>query len=198
MDYLHTQRSLMHGDIKSANLLILGPFTNLKICDFGVTVAVDGAGQALPDALYIGTDAWSPPEVVHGEEVITTKADVFALGLVVFEMLALHPPHIDKLGGDEDEFGGDSTFNDTYDSMEDEEDSSGDESFDDSAYRAALGTRPALPAHLRLDQAYSRTMEAFIVMTLEEPQLRPAAKDVVAMMEAEPKAKTDDYMYKMN
>ena len=44
----------------------------------------------------MGMEAWSPMEVITEEEG-TSKAEIFVFGLVVYEMLALHSPHVDKL-----------------------------------------------------------------------------------------------------
>ena len=113
-------------------------FASVKLCDFGVTVALDKEGRAVEGAEYIGTEAWSPAEVIRGERV-TSKADIFTLGMVVFEMLSLHSPHIDKLAMGED--------------GSDEE----DEEAAEEAFRAALGTRPPLPDTLELDESYRLT-----------------------------------------
>lgn len=127
----------MHGDIKAANILVGNHFNTIKLCDFGVTVAVDKEGVAREGAVYVGTEAWSPREVIM-DEVVTTKADMFALGMVIFEMLALHPPHIDKLDVEEG-------------SGEDEEEMEG---VGEEAFRRALGSRPALPDTCTLDTSY--------------------------------------------
>ena len=55
----------MHGDLKSANILVVGEFDNIKLCDFGVTLEVNSDGRVKDSKkLYIGTDAWAPMEVI--------------------------------------------------------------------------------------------------------------------------------------
>lgn len=38
LKYLHEEKKLLHGDLKSANVLIKGNFEVAKLCDFGVTL----------------------------------------------------------------------------------------------------------------------------------------------------------------
>jgi len=173
LDYLHNERQIMHGDLKSANVLVIGDFDNIKICDFGVTLVVNAEGRVVdPDQRYIGTDAWSPMEAIKGQS-ITTKADIFAFGLVVFEMLALHPPHIDKLCVDD-------SFEDSF-----TDDDSLDESIDDTDYREALGTRPVLPDHLQLEANYKKVLEIFFAATMGDPNSRPSAKEILEILDAD-------------
>jgi len=170
LHYIHTEKFIMHGDLKSANVLVSQDFSIVKLCDFGVTLQVDtNGGQKNEDDQYIGTDAWSPIEAIR-KQPVTTKADIFAFGLVIYEMLALQPPHIDKLGVD------DSMDDSMNDSME-------DESFDDSAYQAALGSRPALPDDKDLDNTYKKTLEIFFSATMEDPKSRPSAKQILEILE---------------
>jgi len=166
--YLHKEKLIMHGDIKSGNILVVGEFENVKICDFGVTLPINSEGRmSNPNTRYTGTEAWSPMEVIREEEV-TSKADIFAFGLVVYEMLALHSPHVDKLVvPDDDEEEGD----DVDDSMYEE------------AFRAALGTRPPLPDSVQLDQSYRTVLEIFFAATNEDPEKRPTAEEILALVE---------------
>ena len=41
---------------------------------------------------YVGTEPWSASEVLDEDGIVTNKTDVFALGCVVYEMLALEAP----------------------------------------------------------------------------------------------------------
>ena len=167
--YLHMEKHIMHGDIKSGNILVVGDFENVKICDFGVTLPINSEGKVSnPDSRYTGTEAWSPMEVIKDEEV-TSKADIFAFGLVVYEMLALHSPHVDKLV--------------VPDSDDEDEDEDVDDSMYEEAFRAALGTRPALPDSVKLDQSYRTVLEIFFAATNEDPAKRPSAEDILDLLE---------------
>lgn len=39
--YLHQDKKLLHGDIKSSNVVIKGDFETIKICDVGVSLPLD-------------------------------------------------------------------------------------------------------------------------------------------------------------
>ncbi|EDV46518.1 lymphokine-activated killer T-cell-originated protein kinase [Drosophila erecta] len=97
LDFLHNKASLLHGDLKSFNVLVKGEFEICKLCDFGVSIPLDEQGevnfQKNPGLRYVGTSLWCAPEVVDEVDVIDSKADIFSFGLVIYETLALVPPH---------------------------------------------------------------------------------------------------------
>jgi len=176
LHYLHTDRRILHGDIKSGNVLVVGDFESVKLCDFGVTLPLNSEGRVSePGRRYIGTEAWSPLEVVQGGEV-TSKADIFALGLVLYEMLALHSPHVDKLCVDSDA------------------DSDADESVDETAFRAALGSRPLLPDTEQLDHTYRTVLEIFFAATDADPDKRPSAEEILARLKDEGQDQDDSVL----
>lgn len=41
LKYLHEDKRILHGDLKSANILILGDFKTAKLCDFGVSLKLN-------------------------------------------------------------------------------------------------------------------------------------------------------------
>ena len=167
LDYLHTEKQIMHGDLKSGNVLIVGDFDNVKLCDFGVTLPLNSEGRVSdPDRKYVGTEAWAPLEAVRDAE-ITDRADIFAFGLLVYEMLSLHSPHVDKLAVDDDS---------------EDEDGDSDGEIDEEAFRQALGTRPPLPDSYQFDPSYRAVLEIFFAATNEDAAQRPSARDILDML----------------
>ncbi|XP_017067379.1 lymphokine-activated killer T-cell-originated protein kinase [Drosophila eugracilis] len=97
LDFLHNKARMMHGDLKSFNVLVKGEFEICKLCDFGVALPLDEQGEVNflknTDLRYVGTSLWCAPEVIDEMDIIDSKADIFSFGLVIYETLALVPPH---------------------------------------------------------------------------------------------------------
>jgi len=90
LGYAH-KRGIIHRDIKPANVM-LGEGHAL-VADFGIARATDG-GQALTQTgLSVGTPQYMSPEQATGERDIDARADVYAIGAVLYEMLAGRPPY---------------------------------------------------------------------------------------------------------
>lgn len=171
LQYLHNEKKLLHGDMKSCNVVIKGDFETVKICDVGVSLPLDENMRVSdPKADYIGTEPWKPKEALEEGGEITDKADIFAFGLTLWEMMTLAMPHLEMLEDDGDE-------------EEDEEEDSVEESFDEDAYYERLGTRPALDAEA-LGSSYRRMVELFYLCTEEEPKKRPSAGQIVQALES--------------
>ncbi|KAM7395065.1 hypothetical protein PAMA_006695 [Pampus argenteus] len=167
LQYLHNEKKLLHGDMKSCNVVIKGDFEAVKICDVGVSLQLDENMRVSdPEAEYIGTEPWKPKEALEEGGEITDKADIFAFGLTLWEMMTLAMPHLEMLE-DKDE--------DEEDSMED--------SFDEDAYYEKLGTRPAVDIEA-LGGSYQRMVELFYLCTEEEPRKRPSAAQIVQALES--------------
>ena len=74
------ERGVVHRDLKPANVMIDGE-GNVRITDFGLAVA---AGDA--EAIRAGTPQYMAPEQLAGQPA-TIQSDIFALGLILFEVL---------------------------------------------------------------------------------------------------------------
>ncbi|HLM72944.1 MAG TPA: serine/threonine-protein kinase, partial [Polyangiaceae bacterium] len=82
---VHAQ-GIVHRDIKPSNLLLPGgQIERVKVLDFGIA-HIEDATHRLTDA-PIGTPAYMAPEQVRNEASIDARADVYALGGVLFECL---------------------------------------------------------------------------------------------------------------
>ncbi|KAB2595813.1 chitin elicitor receptor kinase 1-like [Pyrus ussuriensis x Pyrus communis] len=85
LEYIHehTVPVYIHRDIKSANILIDKNF-HAKVADFGLTKLTEVGSTSLTTRL-VGTFGYMPPEARYGE--VSPKVDVFAFGVVIFELI---------------------------------------------------------------------------------------------------------------
>lgn len=94
--YLHSFQPapFLHRDLKSQNVLITGGY-EAKLSDFGESRASarhsGGVGSA-PMTGELGTIFWMAPELFRGEEY-DESADIYSLGVVLWEILALAHPY---------------------------------------------------------------------------------------------------------
>jgi|GEM_PF-4235274 hypothetical protein len=82
---------MVHRDLKPENLLVIGDAKRdfIKVLDFGV-VRAPSFYKTLTGAI-VGTPRYMPPEQIHQEE-IDGRADIYALGVILFECLSGKPP----------------------------------------------------------------------------------------------------------
>jgi len=93
--YAHA-RGVVHRDIKPDNVLISDH--HALVTDFGVAKALSRSGgdAALTSlGVVLGTPAYMAPEQAAGDPNVDSRADVYALGAMGYEMLAGRPPFID-------------------------------------------------------------------------------------------------------
>jgi serine/threonine-protein kinase len=89
LDHAH-RAGLVHRDVKPQNLLLRADGT-LKIADFGIARAAEQT-RLTQAGTILGTAAYLSPEQAAGEEV-TSAADVYSLGAVLYELLTGRTPY---------------------------------------------------------------------------------------------------------
>jgi len=84
---------VVHRDVKPENVLLDQVTGRALLADFGIARAVvaDSGGSSTGQGVALGTPVYMSPEQAAGEE-IDSRSDLYALGVVAYEMLAGHPP----------------------------------------------------------------------------------------------------------
>ena len=93
LSFLHSN-SIVHRDLSSNNVLLIGNAIRAKVTDFGMASLGDQNPQAthLTFTMCPGMDAYMPPEAVRDEPVYTEKIDCFSFGVITLQILTQQFP----------------------------------------------------------------------------------------------------------
>jgi serine/threonine protein kinase len=87
------QQGVLHRDLKPSNILVRPDLSAVKLSDFGIAKALDGAvdGHLTATGVIVGTPYYLDPERARGEPSVE-QSDLYSLGATLYRLLTGEPP----------------------------------------------------------------------------------------------------------
>ncbi len=82
--------NIVHRDIKASNFFVLQPpnqLPQLKVLDFGIATAPEGASELTNTQSVVGTPAYMAPEQMRSTRAAEARSDIWSMGVVLYELL---------------------------------------------------------------------------------------------------------------
>lgn len=87
----HSQ-GLVHRDLKPSNVLF-DQDNQAYLADFGIVRVASSSSALTASGSVVGTPTYMSPEQVYGDKEIDARSDIYALGVILFQMLTGHAPY---------------------------------------------------------------------------------------------------------
>ena len=89
--YLHSN-AIIHRDLSSNNILLIGEGSRAKITDFGMSKLVEANHSSTQLTQCPGTGVYMPPEALRNPPTYSAKLDVFSLGVLTLQIITCRFP----------------------------------------------------------------------------------------------------------